>query len=78
VGNYQLAPKFVITITRDGEHLYEQATNQPKAEIFPESEKDYFLKVADAQITFVTDDQGRASEMILHQNGRDMHGKRIE
>lgn len=78
VGNYQLAPKFVITISRDGEHLYEQATNQPKAEIFPESEKDYFLKVADAQITFVTDDQGRASEMILHQNGRDVHGKRIE
>jgi serine-type D-Ala-D-Ala carboxypeptidase/endopeptidase len=57
VGTYQLAPNFSITITREGEHLFEQATNQPKFEIFPASDKDYFLKVVDAQITFVTDAQ---------------------
>jgi CubicO group peptidase (beta-lactamase class C family) len=78
VGRYQLAPSFVITITRDGDHLYEQATNQPKFEIFPEGDRDYFLKVVDAQITFVTDDKGRATELILHQNGQDAHGKRLD
>jgi CubicO group peptidase (beta-lactamase class C family) len=78
VGNYQLAPNFSITITREGAHLFEQATNQPKFEIFPESNKDYFLKVADAQITFVTDAQGRATELILHQGGADQHAKRVE
>jgi serine-type D-Ala-D-Ala carboxypeptidase/endopeptidase len=77
VGTYQLVPGFAITITRDGDHLFEQATNQPKFEIFPEGEKDYFLKVVDAQITFVTDAQGKATELILHQGGRDMHGKRV-
>jgi serine-type D-Ala-D-Ala carboxypeptidase/endopeptidase len=78
VGNYQLAPNFSITITRDGDHLFEQATNQPRFEIFPESDKDYFLKVVDAQITFVTDAQGRATELILHQGGADQHARRVE
>jgi serine-type D-Ala-D-Ala carboxypeptidase/endopeptidase len=77
VGTYQLTPAFAITITRDGDHLFEQATNQPKFELFPEGEKGYFLKVVDAQITFVTDAQGKATELVLHQGGRDLHGKRV-
>jgi CubicO group peptidase (beta-lactamase class C family) len=78
VGTYQLAPDFSITITREGDRLFAQATGQQKFEVFPESEKDYFLKAVDAQITFVTDKQGRATELILHQGGRDQHAKRIE
>jgi serine-type D-Ala-D-Ala carboxypeptidase/endopeptidase len=77
VGTYQLAPAFAITITRDRDRLFGQATNQPKFELFPEGEKDYFLKVVDARITFVTDAQGKATELILHQGGMDVHGKRV-
>jgi CubicO group peptidase (beta-lactamase class C family) len=78
VGRYQLTPAFVITVTREQDHLFLQATGQPKFEVFAEGDRDYFLKVVDAQITFVTDDQGRATELILHQNGRDQHAKRTE
>ena len=78
IGKYELAPEFAITITRDGDHLFEQATNQEKFEIFPESAKEFFLRVVDAQITFVTDANGRATELILHQGGEDHHGKRVE
>jgi serine-type D-Ala-D-Ala carboxypeptidase/endopeptidase len=77
-GVYQLAAKFFLTITREGDHLYEQASGQPKLEIFPESEKDYFLKAVDAQITFVTDANGRATALILHQNGQDLRGERVQ
>jgi len=35
------------------------ATGQPKSEMFPESETTFFVKDADAQFTFVKDDQGR-------------------
>ena len=77
VGRYQLAPNFILTISREGDHFFKQATGQAKAEIFPESERDYFLKVVDAQITFVTDSKGRARELILHQGGLDRHAKRI-
>lgn len=78
VGRYQLAVNFMITITREADHLFEQATGQPKFEIFPEGDRDYFLKVVDAQITFVTDSNGRATELILHQAGRDTHGRRLD
>jgi hypothetical protein len=55
-----------------------QATGQPKIQIYPEGDRDYFLKVVDAQITFVTDDKGQATELILHQGGVHQHAKRIE
>jgi serine-type D-Ala-D-Ala carboxypeptidase/endopeptidase len=78
IGRYQLAPNFILAVTREGDHLFTQATGQQKVEIFPESEHDFFLKVVDAQITFVTDGQGRADELILHQGGSDHHAKRID
>jgi hypothetical protein len=31
-----------------------------------------------AQITFIVDDQGHATELVLHQNGRERHAKRLE
>jgi CubicO group peptidase (beta-lactamase class C family) len=78
VGRYQMTPDFVITVTREGDHLFVQATGQPKFEVFAETDRDYFLKVVDAQITFVTDGASRATELILHQGGRDQHAKRVE
>jgi len=77
VGQYQLAPNFVMTITRDGAQLFVQATGQPKLEMFPESDRDYFLKVVDAQITFETDSQGRATGLVLHQNDMNQQAKRL-
>lgn len=77
MGTYHLDPNFSIEITRQGDRLFGQATCQPKFEIFPESEKDYFLKVVGAQITFVTGRQGRASSLILRQAGIDRQAKRL-
>jgi D-alanyl-D-alanine-carboxypeptidase/D-alanyl-D-alanine-endopeptidase len=65
VGEYEMTPAFKITVTREGAHLFLQATAQPRFEVFAESESEFFLKVVDAQITFVTDG------LILHQNGMD-------
>jgi len=77
VGQYQLAPNFILTITRAGDQLFCQATGQPKFQIFPESERDFFYKVVDAQITFETDASGRATSLTLHQNGANLPAKRI-
>ncbi|HEX7681147.1 MAG TPA: DUF3471 domain-containing protein, partial [Thermoanaerobaculia bacterium] len=78
VGRYELAATFILTVTRDTSHLYVQATGQPKFEVFPESDHDFFYKVVDAQITFVSEDNGRATSLILHQNGADQPAKRME
>jgi CubicO group peptidase (beta-lactamase class C family) len=78
VGRYQLAPTFVIAVTREGSRFFVQATGQPKFELFAESPTDFFLKAVDAQITFVKDASGRARELILHQGGLDQRARRVE
>jgi len=77
VGRYELSPGFVIAITREGGKMYEQATGQPRLEIFASAPAEFFLKVVDAQLTFRALKDGKAGELVLHQNGRDMPGKRI-
>ena len=78
LGQYQLAPNFILTITRECDGLFAQATGQPKVQIFPESEREFFLKVADAQVTFETDSSGRATSLTWHQNGVDTPAKRVQ
>jgi D-alanyl-D-alanine-carboxypeptidase/D-alanyl-D-alanine-endopeptidase len=78
VGRYTLAPNFILTITREGDHLFAQATGQPKFELFAEGAKDYFFKVVDAQVTFETDALGQATGVVLHQNGVNLQAKRVE
>jgi serine-type D-Ala-D-Ala carboxypeptidase/endopeptidase len=77
VGRYQLAPNFVLAVTREGDQLFAQATGQPRFPLFAETEKDFFFKVVDAQVTFVADETGKVTKLILHQAG-DHEAKRIE
>lgn len=76
LGSYDVS-SIVIGIVREGDHLFAQMNGQ-KHEIFPESVRDYFFKTFDSQITFVTDGNGRATELILHEGGTDVRAKRIE
>lgn len=77
-GVYELMPGFELTITREGDQIFGQATGQPRAELFPESESKFFLKIVDAQIEFVRGPDGRAESLVLHQGGRDMAAKRVK
>ncbi len=76
-GDYELAPSFVITVTNEAGKLMAQATGQPKFELFPLSETEFFLKVVAAQVTFVKNEQGRVTQLILSQNGQKTPGKKI-
>ena len=78
VGRYQLVPGIVMTMTRQDNHFFTQLTGQPAFEIFASGERQFFLKVVDAQITFEVDSQGRATVAVLHQNGRDQRATRID
>jgi hypothetical protein len=78
VGQYTVAPTFILTVTRDGDRLFVQATGQPKLELFAEGEKEYFLKVVDAQVTFEVSQQGNAIGLVLHQNGRNTSARRTD
>jgi CubicO group peptidase (beta-lactamase class C family) len=78
VGEYELAPNFVLAVTLEDGKLMSQATGQTKVEMFAEKENFFFLKVVDAQIEFTKDADGKTDKLILHQNGRDMPAKKIK
>lgn len=73
-GTYELRPWFSISITLEGNQLTEEATNQHKLPIFPESETGFFLKAVDAQIEFSRDNKGQFTVMTLRQGGRQIKG----
>jgi D-alanyl-D-alanine carboxypeptidase len=75
-GHYELGTGLVLTVTREGDRLMTQATGQEKVEVFPSSETEFFLKVVDAQITFIRGPGGVVDQLVLHQGGSDMPAKR--
>ncbi len=77
VGVYELAPSFQLAITKEGSALFAQATGQGKFQIYPATETDFFFKVVDAQVTFVKDSTGKVNQLVLHQNGANVPGKRV-
>ncbi len=78
VGDYQLAPNFILTVTLEDGHLMTQATGQSKIEIFAKSETVFFPKVVEAEITFVTDATGKVDKLVLRQGGRDMDAPKVK
>jgi tetratricopeptide (TPR) repeat protein len=76
-GEYELGPGFTITITSENGKLMGQPAGQAKLELFPSSETEFSLRIVDAQVTFVKDEQGKVTGLILNPNGRKMTAKKI-
>ncbi|CAN5738309.1 serine hydrolase [soil metagenome] len=77
VGTYELAPQFSIVVTLANDVLRGQPTNQPAIRLWPESATKFFIREVDAQITFEVAADGTVTGLVLHQNSRDMPGRRI-
>ena len=79
VGKYDYGQgKTILTVTREEDHLFAQLTGQPKFEIYPKSETEFFWKVVVAYITFVTDERGKVTKGIHHQGGQTLEVPKIE
>jgi hypothetical protein len=78
IGKYQTTPSFFISVTREGDRLFAQATGQPKFELFPESESMFFLKAVQAKIIFERDSSGKVYRLIVRSSEGDEISKKIE
>lgn len=78
VGEYELRPNFILTISLEDGSLKGQATGQQKLDLFAESENVFFLKVMDAKIEFIKDENKNVTKLILHQGGKDISAKKIK
>jgi len=76
VGSYSLNFFMKFTVTLDGDRLKVKLTGQDAYPIYPRSPTKFFYRIVDAQITFVLDDDGNVTKLILHQNGVDQEAPR--
>lgn len=79
-GRYEISPSSIATITVENGRLFIQApvVSVEKAELHPESEERYFLAANDTVISFVRDERGGASEMIIKLGRQTLKAKRVE
>ncbi len=78
VGEYELAPGFVLRVFREGEKFMTQATNQSAVEIVAESETSFSPRGIKAKLTFIKDTDGKVTGVQLDQGGRQTEGKKIK
>jgi hypothetical protein len=77
VGEYDYGHKRILAITKKDDRLFAKMTGGPKFEIFPKSDKEFFWKVANAQIKFVKNNYGVVIKAIHYQGGGYLEVKKI-
>lgn len=78
VGQYELAPNFVLTVTKEGEKLKSQASGQPQFELQPVSEVAFFIKDISALFIFMRGQSGEVEQMLTVQDGRIIQARRAK
>jgi CubicO group peptidase (beta-lactamase class C family) len=78
LGQYELAPGFILTVKNTNDGLYVQATGQPAAPIYASQTDEFFMKAADVKISFKRAADGKITGLVLHQAGRDMPARRMK
>lgn len=70
VGEYELSPTMKFKFTREANGLVLEPTGQSKAQVYAESETDFFLKVVEASFKFLQDASGNVTGIEFTQAGR--------
>jgi nitroreductase len=78
VGDYDFKGELTITISQEIGQLFMESAGQQRVRIFPESETKFFLKVVDASITFIKNNENQVVELIAHQQGQDFRAIKIK
>lgn len=76
VGAYQ-TPRFLLTISREGNHLTAQPEGQPKSDLYALSETRFFLKDINIEMEFHSNEEGKVDSVFIFQGERKMDGEKI-
>jgi serine-type D-Ala-D-Ala carboxypeptidase/endopeptidase len=74
---YRPSSEWVYTVTHERGALRIQLPAAPKMRLYAETQRDFFLKDTDAQVTFGTDDNGHVTGLVLHIWGMNVPAVRI-
>ena len=78
LGNYPLAPMFVMAVTTADGKLFVQATGQPQLQLLPAGPDHFKVKDVEAEVMFERAPAGGVVALILRQNGMDQRAARGE
>ncbi|MCG2583646.1 serine hydrolase [Massilia sp. TS11] len=78
VGRYQIVEKVFIEVTREGERLFMQVTNQSKVPLQAKSDGEFFLGSGEVKLVFEKDAGGKIVAASLRQGPRENKAKRVE
>ncbi len=71
VGRYRLAARQVFAVTLDARGLRAQLADQPTFRLHPTAAHAFAYRQVEASVTFEVDADGKATALVLHQNGHD-------
>jgi CubicO group peptidase (beta-lactamase class C family) len=78
VGEYQVTPKLILTITRERDKLFGQLTGQAKLTVEAVSETQFTIPEVKANISFEKDSAGKVVGLLLSQGTRTANAKKIK
>ncbi len=76
VGRYEVTPEVILAVTREKDRLFIQA-DQQKLGLYPESPSKFFMKMVEGEVTFVKDDQGAVTQLVIRQSGQETPARRL-
>lgn len=68
-GEYNMGNGLLMTVTEATNHVFAGITGRKKFELFPRSDRDFFVKTGDAEATFVKNAGNQVIKVILKQGG---------
>ena len=77
IGQYELRPGAVLTISREGNSLMAQPAGGRKVEILPSSETRFFVTAPALTLTFVKGPDGKVTHVVVSQGGTETQAKKI-
>jgi len=77
VGEYELAPNFILTVRREGATLLARATGQNDVTLLPQTETRFAIQQVDGTVEFEKDAAGKVVRLQLTQGGRTMPAPKI-
>jgi hypothetical protein len=77
-GRYDYTQGMVLLVTLEDKQLQAQLTGQPKFPIFPSSKEEFYWKVVDARVRFITDGNGNVTSVIHNQNGSQFEAMKLK
>ncbi len=68
-GDYKINDNFTVKILIEGDKVFVEDGMHPKIEVFPQSERQFFMKGIDAEIIFIRDSEGEVTQIGLRNDG---------